>query len=48
MIVKRGVKIMIVYDFLVKIIIGEEKLLKDYKGKVFFIVNVVSKCGFIL
>lgn len=46
MIVKRGAKTMTVYDFSAKTITGEEKLLKDYEGKVLLIVNVASKCGF--
>ncbi|HDR8247383.1 glutathione peroxidase [Bacillus cereus group sp. Bce039] len=37
---------MIVYDFSAKTITGEEKSLKDYKGKALLIVNVASKCGF--
>ncbi|ADK04736.1 TPA: glutathione peroxidase [Bacillus anthracis] len=37
---------MTVYDFSAKTITGEEKLLKDYEGKVLLIVNVASKCGF--
>ena len=46
MIVKRGAKTMTVYDFSAKTITGEEKSLKDYKGKALLIVNVASKCGF--
>ena len=38
---------MTVYDFSAKTITGEEKSLKDYKGKALLIVNVASKCGFI-
>ncbi|MDF9528848.1 glutathione peroxidase [Bacillus cereus] len=37
---------MTVYDFSAKTITGEEKSLKDYKGKALLIVNVASKCGF--
>ncbi|MGH1274310.1 glutathione peroxidase [Bacillus cereus] len=37
---------MAVYDFSAKTITGEEKSLKDYKGKALLIVNVASKCGF--
>ncbi|MCP8968931.1 glutathione peroxidase [Ectobacillus ponti] len=36
---------MTVYDFSVRTIIGEEKTLRDYEGKVLLIVNVASKCG---
>lgn len=46
MIVKRGAKTMTVYNFSAKTITGEEKSLKDYKGKALLIVNVASKCGF--
>ncbi|EEM48169.1 Glutathione peroxidase bsaA [Bacillus thuringiensis serovar pakistani str. T13001] len=46
MIMKRGAKTMTVYDFSAKTITGEEKSLKDYKGKALLIVNVASKCGF--
>lgn len=37
---------MTIYDFSAKTITGEEKSLKDYKGKALLIVNVASKCGF--
>lgn len=37
---------MSVYDFSAKTITGEEKELKDYKGKVLLIVNTASECGF--
>lgn len=37
---------MSVYDFNTKTITGEEKKLKDYKGKVLLIVNTASECGF--
>ncbi|PHG67822.1 glutathione peroxidase [Bacillus toyonensis] len=37
---------MTVYDFSAKTITGEDKSLKDYKGKALLIVNVASKCGF--
>ncbi|MBL0057972.1 MAG: glutathione peroxidase [Elusimicrobia bacterium] len=35
-----------VYDFTMKDIHGKETPLSDYKGKVFLIVNVASRCGF--
>ena len=34
-----------IYDIKVNNIKGEEKTLADYKGDVFLIVNVASKCG---
>jgi glutathione peroxidase len=34
-----------VYEFNVKMANGEEKSLKDYKGKPLIIVNTASKCG---
>jgi len=41
-----GEKKMDIYDFKVKTIMGKEKSLEAYKGKVMLIVNVASKCGF--
>jgi len=35
-----------IYDFSVKTIDGQDKLLVDYKSKVLLIVNTASKCGF--
>ncbi|TNE71852.1 glutathione peroxidase [bacterium] len=35
-----------IYDFKVKTIDGEEKVLNEYKGKVLLIVNTASKCGY--
>ncbi|TLS36594.1 glutathione peroxidase [Pseudalkalibacillus caeni] len=37
---------MSVYDYSAKKILGEEKPLSDYEGKVLVIVNTASKCGF--
>jgi glutathione peroxidase len=37
---------MSIYDFSAKTIEGENKSLKDYKGKVLLIVNTASECGF--
>jgi glutathione peroxidase len=34
-----------VYDFTVKMTNGENKSLKEYKGKPLIIVNTASKCG---
>ena len=34
-----------IYDFEMKMLDGSSKSLSDYKGKVFLIVNVASKCG---
>ncbi|UXI70373.1 glutathione peroxidase [Tahibacter amnicola] len=34
------------YDFTATTLEGEERSLKDYKGKALLIVNVASKCGF--
>ncbi len=35
-----------IYSFTMKTIDGKVKKLSDYRGKVFMIVNVASKCGF--
>ncbi|MBM7599837.1 glutathione peroxidase [Virgibacillus halotolerans] len=37
---------MSVYDFSAKTMLGKEKSLADYKGKVLLIVNTASECGF--
>lgn len=37
-----------VYVFEVDLLIGQCVLLLQYKGKVLLIVNMVSKCGFML
>lgn len=37
---------MSIYDYDLKTIDGQNKLLGDYKGKVLLIVNTASKCGF--
>lgn len=34
-----------IYDFEMKMLNGNSKSLSDYKGKVFLVVNVASKCG---
>lgn len=35
-----------IYDYDIKTMDGQDKLLGDYKGKVLLIVNTASKCGF--
>jgi glutathione peroxidase len=37
---------MSIYDFKVRTIDGEEKILSEYRGKVLLIVNTASQCGF--
>ncbi|MEC5424643.1 glutathione peroxidase [Virgibacillus sp. C22-A2] len=37
---------MSVYDFSAKTMLGEDKPLSDYQGKVLLIVNTASECGF--
>ncbi|OZU89014.1 glutathione peroxidase [Virgibacillus indicus] len=37
---------MSVYDFSAKTMLGEERSLKEHKGKVLLIVNTASECGF--